>query len=401
MKKIIILKHLKHTQMKYLIPVFMIALFITGCAVEEDPKDLDSLKATLKTKKSALKALTKEIDSLTTKIKELEPNKEVNRTVVTTQKVFRKDFMSYASIQATVKSDDIVVASSEIGGRLLNVAVVEGQNVNKGQLIAVTDLESVDKQIAELETSLELAVTTYERQKRLWDQNVGSEMQYLQAKNNKERIEKSLETVNYQLTKAKVYAPIGGVVDQVFLKGGELAGPGVPIVQILNTQKVKVVADVPESYLNKIKKGELVTVQFPAIDKEFESRVTLIGRMINPGNRTFTVEVELQNKSGMLKPNLLSTMLINDIAEKDVIVIPLELVQQEVSGRSYVFVKAENSEGAFAKKVIIETGASYDGNIIITSGLNGDEEIIVSGARGLANNELIKIAKQTNEETNG
>ncbi len=403
MKKILKSKHLKHTQMKYLIPVFTIALLLAGCSAKEDSQDLEALKTTLKTKKTELKKLNKEIDSLTIKIEQLEPSKAANRKIVTTQKVSRTDFKSYASIQATVKSDDIVLASSEVGGRLLNVAVVEGQNVNKGQLIAQTNLESVDKQIAELETSLELAVTTYERQKRLWDQNVGSEMQYLQAKNNKERIEKSLETIRYQLTKAKVYAPISGVVDQVFLKSGELAGPGAPIVQILNIQKVKVIADVPESYLGKIKKGQTVTVQLPAIDKEFQSKVSLIGPTINPSNRTFTVEIELSNSSGMLKPNLLAVMLINDDAQEDVIMVPLELVQQEVSGRSYVFVKDENSEGAFAKKVLVETGLSYEGNIIITSGLNGGEEIIVTGARGLANNELIKIANQTtnDEETNG
>ena len=386
--------------MKYLIPVFVIAFLFAGCA-EENPQDLTSLKASLKTKKAELKKLTKEIDSISIKIEKLEPSKDVNRTLVTTQKVDRVDFKSFATIQATVKSDDIVMASSEIGGRLLNVTVKEGQNVDKGQLIAITDLVSVDKQIAELETSLELAITTYERQKRLWDQNVGSEMQYLQAKNNKERLERSLETISHQKTKAKVYAPISGVVDDVFLKAGELAGPGAPIAQILNTQKVKVVADVPESYLNKIKKGELVTVQFPAIDKEFQSKVTLIGRTINPSNRTFTVEIDLQNKNRMLKPNLLAVMLINDNAQEDVIAIPIELVQQEVSGRSYVFIKDENNEGLYAKKVIVETGLSYDGNIIITSGLKGGEDMIVTGARGLANNEQIKIINQTKEENNG
>ncbi len=387
--------------MKYFIPVFTIALLFIGCGVEENPEDLASLKAAFKTKKAEIKKLNKELDSITAKIEKLEPSKEVNRALVTTQKVAKSDFKSFASIQATVKSDDVVIASSEIGGRLLNVAVKEGQNVNRGQLIAKTDLESVNKQIAELETSLDLAKTVFERQKRLWDQNVGSEMQFLEAKNNKERLEKSLETIKHQLSKSKVYAPISGVVDHVFLKTGELAGPGAPIVQILNTQKVKVVADVPESYLNKIKKGELVTVQFPAIEKEFQSRVTLIGRTINPSNRTFTVEIDLPNQSRMLKPNLLAVMLINDNTQNDVIIIPIELVQQEVSGRSYVFVKDENDEGAYAKKVIVETGESYEGNIIITSGLESGEEIIVTGARGLANNELIKIVNQTNEKTNG
>ncbi len=401
MKIILKSKHLKNTQMKSLIPVFVAALFFLGCGTEENPQDLKTLKASLIAKKSELKKLSKEIDSLTAKIELLEPTQEENRTLVTTQIVTKTEFKSFASIQATVKSDDIVIASSEIGGRLINVAVEEGQNVNKGQLIAQTDLESVNKQVAELETAWEMANTSYERQKRLWDQNVGSEMQYLQAKNNKEKIEKSLETVKYQLTKTKIYAPISGVVDQVYLKSGELAGPGIPIVQILNTQKVKVVADAPESYLNKVKKGEMVTVQFPAIGKEFEARVTLIGRTINPSNRTFTVEVDLPNSDGLLKPNLLAVMLINDDLQKDVVIIPLELVQQEVSGRSFVFVKDENEKGPFAKKVIVETGNTHGGNIVITSGLNGGEELIVTGARGLANNEQIKIVNQTNEETNG
>ncbi len=402
MKKILKSEHLNLYPMKYLIPVFAALILLTGCGGGNgDPNDLASLSAALQAKKATLKQLNREIDSLTAKIELLQPPQEVNRKLVTTKNLERSDFKSYANIQATVKSDEVVIASSEIGGRLLNVAVKEGQPVDKGQLIAQTDLESVNKQIAELETSLELATTTYERQKRLWDQNVGSEMQYLQAKNNKERLEKSLETLNHQLTKSKVYSPISGVVDLVFLKSGELAGPGTPIAQILNTKKIKVVADVPESYLNKIQKGELVTVEFPAIGKEFQSRVTLIGRTINPGNRTFTVEVELPNHNGLLKPNLLASMLINDVMEKDAIVVPLELIQQEVSGRTYVFVKEENENGAFAKKMFVETGKSYKGNIVVTSGLKGDEEIIVTGARGLANNELIKIVNQTNEETNG
>lgn len=321
--------------------------------------------------------------------------------MVTAQKVERKTFERFVDIQSNVESDDIVIASSETGGRLISVSVEEGAIVRKGQLIAKVDMESVNKQIDELNKSLELAADVYERQKRLWDQNIGSEMQYLQAKNSKERIEKTLETTKFQLTKANVYAPISGTVDMVFLKAGEMAAPGAPIAQIISIGSVKVVADVPEKYLKAIKRGELVTIKFPALDMETKAKVSLIGSTINPANRTFKVEVKVPNPKGLLKPNLLAGMLINDFIQKDVVVVPLELVQQEVSGRSYVYIKGENEEGAHAKKVIVETGESYEGEIIILSGLEGGEEIIVSGARGLAKDELIKIIEPTITENNG
>lgn len=386
--------------MKYLIPFFTLMLFWTSCG-QQAPQDLASLKRLRDQKKAELKALKLNIDSIEAKILVLEPPREKTRKLVTTQIVSKKDFMRYVDIQASVQSDDVVMATSEVGGRLTSVKVKEGQRVKRGQLIATTDLESVDKQIAELETSLELANDVFERQKRLWDQNIGSEIQFLQAKNSKERLEKSLETVRFQLTKGNVYAPISGVVDQQFLKSGELAGPGTPIVQILNTSKVKVVAEIPESYLKVVRKGEKVTVQFPAINQEREARVSLIGRTINPANRTFTAEINLSNPNGLLKPNLLSIVLINDYTAKDAIVIAQELVQQEVSGKKYVYVKASNEEGAFAKRTYVSTGESTQGSVIITEGLKGGEELIVEGARGLAENELIQVQNTSTGKTNG
>ena len=390
--------------MKYLSPLFLIIILVVACQVEAPyPTDLPGKQALLKEKQKELKGLTKLVGKLEQEIDSLDPNskKEKPRTLVTTKTVERKNFERFIDIQSNVQSDDIVMASSETGGRLLQVSAKEGAYVKRGQQIAKVDMETVNKQIDELNKALELASDVYDRQKRLWDQNIGSEIQYLQAKNNKERIEKSLETVNFQLTKANVYAPISGVVDMVFAKTGEMAGPGTPIVQILSTGIVKVVADVPEKYLKSVKRGEMVTVKFPALDMETKARVSLIGSSINPDNRTFKVEVNVPNQKGLLKPNLLASMLLKDFTQKDAVVVPIELVQQEVSGRSYVYIKGANEEGDIAKKVIVETGESYDGEIIVVSGLKGGEEIIVSGARGLAKDELIKITQPTTEENNG
>jgi len=224
--------------------------------------------------------------------------------------------------QTELRNEDMVAASSETGGRITALNVKEGQYVKRGQLIATTDLEQVNKSIAEIEKTLELAVDVFNRQKRLWDQNIGSEMQFLQAKNNKERLEKSLETVQYQLTKGNVYAP----------------------VQILNTAKVKVAANVPEKFLRNVRQGEMMSIEIPALDMKTKGRVTMLGRTINPANRTFKVEVNLSNPKGLLKPNLLANMLLNDFSAKNVITVPLELVQQEVSGKDYVFIKKDGAE---------------------------------------------------------
>jgi RND family efflux transporter MFP subunit len=380
--------------MKYLLYLITLLALISAssCGSENSwPEDIEGKKTLLTAKKDSLRTIEKDIAKLVSEIAKLEPNKKKPRELVTLQKVEKIDFQHFIEIQGSVQSDEYVNASSEVGGRIIDLRVREGQTINKGALVAKLDLEAVQKQIAELEKSMELAVDVYERQKRLWDQNIGSEIQYLQAKNNKERLEKSLETINYQLTKAEVYAPSSGVVEMVNIKAGEMVSPGMPIITILNTYKVKVVANVPETYIKAIGRGEEVTIKFPALDTEKRARVTRIGNIINPANRTFEVEVEIANPKGLYKPNLLAIMMVNDNTYKDVPTVPIEMVQQEVSGRSFVYIKSEGADGSFAKKVYVKTGDNYDGKIVITEGLIGGEEILVDGARVVAENALIKI----------
>ena len=377
------------------LPIFLFILIFAACQPQEAeyPTDLKGQKALLKTKKSELSKLKQLITKLEKDIEKVEPKKEKAPKVVTLMPLEKTDFSRYVDIQATVQSYDGKGASSETGGRIIQMSKDEGDYVKKGSLIAKIDMESVDKQIAELDKSLELAVDVYNRQKRLWDQNIGSEMQYLQAKNNKERLEKSLESVRFQLTKANVYAPLSGVIDRVFAKQGEMAGPGAPIVQIVNNSTVRVVADVPETYLGKIKKGQKVAINFPALDLEKTGKISDLGRNINPANRTFAVEVYMNNRSGTLKPNLLATMKLEEFSAKDAIVLPLELIQEEIDGRNFVYITQAGAKGDIAKKAYIQTGESYQNNIIITEGLQGEEQIIVEGARTIAENDLIAVAK--------
>ena len=393
--------------MKYLIKLFALSVFFTACSggpQEEtaQPTDLEGKKQLLKEKRSELRSLTKEINQLEDEIGELDPSSVVNeKKLVTTTTVGRKDFKHYIEIQGAVEADDLSDVTSEVAGRVIKLTVKEGQSVRSGQLIAKLDMEQVNKQLAELEKSLELANTVYERQSRLWKQNIGSEIQYLEAKNAKERLEKSLETIKFQLTKSEVYAPISGVVENVIIQGGEVAVPGQPIVQILNTNKLKVAVDVPENYLTSVRNGELVTIQFPALNEEIQARVSMIGRTIDPANRTFKVEANVGNLKGVLKPNLLAIMLINDHTEEDVVTVPIETIQQEVSGRDFVYVKGTGNEGSFAQKVYVKTGASYRGEVVITNGLKGEEELISDGSRNLAEGELIEVQNAKKEASNG
>jgi len=381
--------------MKHTLSIILTLLVFAACqqsGTDQWPDDLEGKKALVKEKRTALKELQADINLLKEEIMELDTTQqEESRRAVKIDTIRPEDLSRFVEIQSVVEADDAVMASSEMGGRITNMSVREGQNVRKGQLIASVDMESVNKQISELQTALTLAEDVFQRQSKLWEQNIGSEIQYLQAKNNKERIEKSMETARFQLTKANVYAPISGVVDRSMKEAGEVAGPGEPIVKIMNTYKVKVIANVPERYLPVVKRGQMVDVHFPALNEDRSLRISTVGRTINPANRTFEAEVELLNKKGIFKPNLMAIMKLKDFEAVDAVAIPLVLVQQEVTGKNYVYVKADGSEGPYAKKIYVETGERSDGNVIITEGLKFGDQIIIEGGRGLAENELIEL----------
>jgi len=378
--------------MKYIITTLLIVIGFASCQPDAAwPDDLEGKQTLLSEKKKEVRALESDIKNLKKEIEDLKPKKDKKRRLVSTKEIEKKDFQKFLNAQGSIVAENVVKVSSDMGGRLVNIYAKEGDYVRKGKLLAKVDLESFNKQGAELEKSLELANTTYERQKRLWDQNIGSEMQYLQAKNNKERLEKSLESISYQSSRANVYAPMSGYIDREYMQKGEIAAPGMPILQILNSSKLKAVADLPERYLGKIKKGDRVELNIPALDEKIFGRVDLIGRSIDPANRTFKTEVSISNKSGTLKPNLLVEMMINDYTEKEAIVVPLSLVQDEIGGRKFIFVSETGVDGTMAVKKYVTPGESYDAEIIILEGLSGNETLIIDGARNLVDNELITI----------
>lgn len=382
--------------MKNIFYLFALAGFIlaTSCGggettSEESPQTLDAARKVLQEKRKKLQELKKEIAEAEAVVNKLDPrSKKKSVTPVTTAKVQVKDFNHYVEVQGNVvPAQDPGMASSETGGRIMDLTVKEGDYVKKGDLIAKINLESIKKSIAQLDESLSLAQDMFKRQENLWNQKIGSEVQYLQAKSQVESLLKNKESLEYELTKSNVYAPISGYVDMVMAKEGEMAGPGTPIVQILNTKNLKVVAAIPEIYLGNVKKGEGVLLKFPALNEEQKGRVTSIGRIINPANRTFEVEASINSQNGLLKPNLLATMLVNDFSKKDAIVVPDQLILQDVSGADYVMVL----EGNKAVKKLVTMGRGYRNETIITSGLNGDETLLIKGARQVSDGDLVEV----------
>jgi len=359
-----------------------------------DPNDIEGKRTLLAEKKKAYKALRGEIDVLTRELNRLDPPKEKAAEQVRTKILALKEFKRYIEVQGRVVADDMVNASSAVGGRLTQVLVSEGEYVKRGQLIATTDMETTEKQIAELQTSLELATTVFERQERLWKKDIGSEIQYLEAKSNKERLENSLQTIKSQTSKKNIYAPISGTVEKKYLSQGETAGPGMPIVQILNTGKTKVVADLQESLLSSIKKGDKVSIYYPALDKTVDSRVTMIGRTIDPANRTFKVELSASNMGGLLKPNLLAQVKFNDLTKSNAVIIPLDVLQEDVAGNKFAYRAITKDGKKIAEKVLLELGESNEEGVTVLIGLKAGDELVVEGAKKLADGKKITIVAE-------
>lgn len=390
---------LNNRRMKNLLFLSVLVISILsscGAPVEYSEMEPDKLREILNGKKTEYRALEKEIREITAILESKEGN-TVELTPVTVDTVRVDDFVHFVDLQATVLSQDEVIASAEIGGRINNLYVAEGQNVSKGQVLARIDNRNLLAQKAEIETQLALARDVFRRQDALWKDKIGSEIQYLEAKTHVERLERNIETIHTSLEKSVIYAPKSGVIAEVNMKEGELASPGIPIVSIVSNRDLKVVAELPESYLNSIRKGDKVTVEFPAIHQTQEAIVSLIGSVINPANRTFKIEARIQpDKNGLIKPNMFARVRINDYTLQNVKVLPLPLVQQEISGREFV-ISAVRSGGYYeAAKNYVKTGQSFNNRVVILEGIEAGSLVVQEGARGLV--EGTKLSVITDEE---
>lgn len=376
--------------MKKTIIYIFIFLVTFSCKKEEN-----QISGSLEELQDQKTSVINQIDSLNSVLRKVElhiskVDSKSNYQVVSVTSPKQGIFKHYIEIQGVVKADKNIEIRPEIGGTIKNILVKEGQRVKKGQVLIQLDDISIQDNIAELNTQLNLAKTTFERQQRLWDQKIGSEMQYLQAKTQFESLEKSKNTIVNQAAKMKIKAPFSGIIDEIFPKNGELVSSQLAVVRLVNLDKVYLEADVTETYLPYIKKGNEALIHFPSIHTEMKSEIAQVGNIINPNNRSFKTKINLKNKNDLIKPNLLADIKIKDFAENG-IVIPTSLIQKDKDGNSFIFLIHNNNADFKVSKKIIKVSKEYDHKSLITEGLKLSDTIVNKGSRIVKDGELVKI----------
>lgn len=379
-----------------------LALFSCGnkeISVEDLVKSgsLQELRAKKKDLSQQQTALKSQLTTLENRINELDNTKHI--AIVTTLRLSDTIFKHYTEVQGDVETDQNIIIYPQFSGTLTQVYVKEGQIVSKGQLLAKIDDGGLSSQLAQVQAQTALAKTTFERQSRLWDQKIGSEIQYLQAKTNYEASQNAFDQLQTQLGKTNVRAPFSGTIDQIITDQGSLVNPGQsPLMRIVNTNDMYVKADVPESYLGKVTEGSEVIVEFISLGKTYTGKIRQVSNFINPDNRSFSIQVALPNKDHLLKPNLIATIKLNDYVANSTIVIPNNIIQKNSKNESLVFMyHPETDSTGTVKQHIIKTGKEQNGKTEVSEGLQPDDVIIIEGARTLRDGQEVSI-KNTNNE---
>ena len=376
-------------------------LLLTQCGGEA-PVNIDELITNgslaaiqnLKTQKQKeLNSLKKDIDKLDTAIRN--QNSEKKLLLGTDMLITPQEFKHYVSFQGTIDTDQNLVIYPELPGLLKAIYVTEGQRVDKGTLLVRLSDGGMQDQLEQLRLQLELAKTTYERQEKLWAQKIGSEIQYLQSKTAFKALQKSVSQMEDQVAKTRIRAPFDGIVDHIMAdKGANLAPGATPILRFVNLDKMQVAGEIPEKHLPNIRKNSQAKINVPVLGKQWVSKVSLVGNYINPNNRSFRVEIDLDNKEGNLKPNMTAQVLLNDYTNPEALLVPLKNILKNQDGRNYVFVLKPvvgEKDTYKAVKTFIETGAEANNKLEIIKGLMAGDRILQEGVRLAKDQQLIKI----------
>jgi membrane fusion protein, multidrug efflux system len=376
--------------MKKTATVFVIALLLASCGGNES--QIDRIKKQLNKKEAQVSQLKQEIESLKKELEILDPSLVSERPeMVTVLDVEKNEFRRFVEAQGTTFAENNVRLTTDLGGLVTRVNVETGQYVQQGTVLIELDNSIIKNQIAELQTALRLAKDVYEKRERLWQQNIGSEIEYLQAKNNYESLTASLATANTQLGKTQLRAPISGYVDNIMVRLGEMASPGALAIQLVNLNKMEVRADLAEIHLKSVKVGDIVRVEIPVLGIEKTAKVTSVGKTINQINRTFQVIAIVNNEDGAIKPNLMAKIKVNDLTIDTAVVIPAKLLQESSKGY-FVYLAEEDEAGKLrARRRDIEIGPAYESKMVVASGLKGGEKIIDLGYRNVLEGQLLEV----------
>jgi RND family efflux transporter MFP subunit len=317
-------------------------------------------------------------------------NETRSSTPVYVNEVQTSTFRHYVNVQGDVESDKTIMITPKTSATVEEILVRAGQQVKKGDILAKLDGEITRNQLAQAETQLELAKTLFERQQNLREQNIGSEVEFLQSKTQYESARSQLASLKEQYDYYTIRATISGTVDRVDLKVGETVGPALPVFQISNSDALKVTAEVSEAYITRVDETDSVEITFPSLNMSVQKQLDVVSKAINPSNRTFGVEVYLPGGVEGIRPNMMARVSINDTKLENQIVVPVNTVQQANNIR-YVFVAEETEEGWIARNREVTTGLNYENDLIITSGLNTGDLLITAGYANLSDGSAISI----------
>lgn len=371
-----------HKHLLQLTSVAFMIVLLAACG-GGGSKDPAAQLAALKDQKAKLDV---QIADLEKQVSATNPATKKIRTVGLTE-IKIAPFRHYIDLQGKVDADESVMATAKMPGSLKRVLVKNGDNVRKGQLLAELDDAVMVKSLAELEGQLATATDIYNRQKGLWDQKIGTEVAFIQAKSGKESIERSISTIKEQWSMTKIYAPQSGTVDLVLLKQGQAIAPGIPLCNILNLSNLKIKGEVTEAYAAKVKKGDQVQVFFPDMNKEITTRVTYVSKSISPMTRTFVVECALPG--GGYSANQVAVMKIVDYQSANAVSIPVNLIQTAEDGDFVLLAEKTGEKQALAKKITVKQGQNYNGQVEILSGLKKGDWVISTGFQDVNNGETV------------
>ena len=367
-------------------PLLIASALFVSCGDKENNQTVDQLIAAknnteLQARKATIQADLAKIDAALATL-----NVKKEEALVSVMTLKDTLFNHYLDIQGSVNTKENILIQPEMPGTLVVLNAKAGQHVSKGQILARVDDGGSSQQVASLETQYQLAKTTFERQKNLWNQKIGSEIQYLQAQTQMLSLQRSVAQAKAMLAKTVIRAPFSGTIDEVFVERGQVVSAGAQgLMRIVNLNNMYVSTSVPESYIGKLKVGTEVDVFLTSLNKNYKGKVRQVGNFINPNNRSFGIEVSIPNPENLLRPNQVAKLKVIDYSSKNAIVVPTNVIQEDGDGNKFVFV-AINSNGktATAKKVIVTVGKSSDNVTEILNGLSANDILVTEGVNTIS-----------------
>jgi membrane fusion protein (multidrug efflux system) len=376
--------------MKNFLSLSLITFIIFSCS---PGSSLEKKKAQLAEYQAEHDALKIKIADLEKEIARLDTSAEIRKPkLVTLTPVQSGVFNHYIDVQGTVDSEENIAVQPGMPGQVTKVNVHEGDMVKAGQILAEVDNRVIRESISQLQTNVDFAKTAFEKQQRLWNQKIGTEIQYLQSKTQFESLQKNMVTLQAQLDMSRIKSPINGMVDAVNIKVGEYAAPGMfGAFRVVNFGKMKVIAKVADSYIGKVKLGNPVRIYLADINDTIQGKISFISKVVNPMTRTFDIEIGLGATSTEVRPNMMASLKINDENIANAMSILSNLVQKDASGSMYVMISEGIAAKMKARKKLVKTGISSGDRIIVLEGLSGNEQLIEAGYQEVVDGQLISL----------